>query len=81
MQYFIRMMTPEKTSQILDVGGCDGTWLNASLESKITLINLPQYADLRLYPDRFNYVHGDGKDLPYTAAQFDITLTRSTRSF
>jgi len=77
MMQFVKLMQPTETTGILDIGGYSGTWLDSAVASRITLLNLPEYAGQPDKPERFEYVHGDGRALTYLDQSYDIVFSNS----
>jgi len=77
MLCFIDRIQPTAETRILDIGGYSETWRDFPIGSKITLLNLPKYAEKPQSPERFEYVYGDGRRLEYTDGEFDIVFSNS----
>jgi ubiquinone/menaquinone biosynthesis C-methylase UbiE len=77
MEQFVKLMRPEKGVRILDVGGYAGTWNDSTLDARVTLLNLPDYAGRPDQPEKFEYVHGDGRALEYPDQSWEIIFSNS----
>jgi hypothetical protein len=88
MRRFRELLKPLPGDRILDVGGSPGLWLDDATpwqDAQITILNVDpaesfvgwRSAGGHALPDRWTYVQGDGRKLPYADGQFDIVFSNS----
>lgn len=75
MQAFEKMFLDQPVRQILDIGGTPANWKLIKAQPHVVLFNL-QAAPARLEP-QFEYVQGNGCDLPFEDQSFDIVFSNS----
>jgi len=77
MKRFLQVMVPAPGTRILDVGGYPGTWEGVDIPIHVTLLNLPKYSEPPHTEEKFEYVHGDGRDLHYPDQSWEIVFSNS----
>jgi len=75
MRRFERTFQISTRTRILDVGGSPLIWRYASVQPKLTILNLP--TALGSNPEPFWLVAGDGCRLPFADQAFDIVFSNS----
>lgn len=73
---FHKIMRPEATNEILDVGGYHWFWSSMNCPSRITCLNL-EVPETAYDTAKFSYVRGDGRCLPFGEKAFDIVFSNS----
>src|ERR1035438_7160577 len=76
MLRFIKIIKPQSTDNILDVGGTAYNWELINFNNKVVLLNLIKESD-NDKPDKFSIVVGDGTSLEYADNEFDIVFSNS----
>jgi ubiquinone/menaquinone biosynthesis C-methylase UbiE len=61
--------------RILDVGGTTATWQLLEVRPRVTILNMPRAQERSA--DRFEFVSGDGCQLPFPDRSFDIAFSNS----
>jgi len=74
MERFLRKMTPNADTTILDIGGYPSTWQGLRIESQITILNIHPTEPIAPV---VRTVVGDGCHLPYDETAFDIAFSNS----
>ncbi|HET6410042.1 MAG TPA: methyltransferase domain-containing protein [Chthoniobacteraceae bacterium] len=74
---FLETFAPNATTRILDIGGNVYDWRELPIESRITVLNVAPTDSSTAYSDRFDYVQGDGRNLPFADQSFDIVYANS----
>jgi SAM-dependent methyltransferase len=66
-------------AHILDVGGGVFPWNELAPTAKITILNKDRHHSLPSLPDhcRWEFIYGDGTNLPYKDASFDLVFSNS----
>ena len=77
MNNFINVFQPGKDTKIIDVGGTAYNWKIIDINSKITLLNIITPDDERDLPNNYTLVEGDGTNMKYSDAEFDISFSNS----
>lgn len=77
MRLFLELFQPSAETTILDIGGNVYDWINVPIESRITILNIAPTDSSSEFPERFSYVAGDGRALPFPTASFDIVYSNS----
>jgi SAM-dependent methyltransferase len=77
MRLFLELFRPSADTTILDIGGNVYDWINIPIQSRITILNIAPTDSSPEYPERFSYVAGDGRALPFPDARFDIVYSNS----
>ncbi len=78
MRHFMASMQLQPTDRILDVGGTPFNWTLVNCTNPVTLLNLPDPVQTRpLMPENFTFVDGDGTQLRYADASFDVCFSNS----
>jgi hypothetical protein len=77
MREFVQTFTPSPSTNILDVGGSTLNWGLIDVKPKVTLLNLSLPENAAEKPDHFSFVVGNGLDLKYPDAEFDICYSNS----
>jgi hypothetical protein len=75
MRLFERTFRISSRTRILDVGGSPLIWAFASVQPRLTIVNLP--AALEAAPRTFTLVGADGCRLPFGDGAFDIVFSNS----
>ena len=75
MRLFEQTFEISNSTRILDVGGSRSIWQLASVEPRLTILNLPTALDLGV--DLIDQVAGDGCHLPFRDKAFDIVFSNS----
>ena len=73
---FGKIMHPQPTDKILDVGGYPWFWSSLNCPSHITCLNLDALENNH-DATKFSYVQGDGRCLPFGEQAFDIAFSNS----
>lgn len=76
-QVFSKLMNPLEQDRILDVGGDHSFWLAMECKAHVTLLNLLSL-EVDHDKNKFSFVVGDGRRLPYLDKEYDITFSNST---
>jgi hypothetical protein len=78
MTNFLKVMSPQMTEKILDVGGSVFNWKLIEYKQDVVLLNLsvPENANQEQLSN-FSFVMGDGTALPYGDKEFDICFSNS----
>jgi len=74
---FLELFAPTTTTRILDIGGNVYDWQDVPIDSRITILNVAPTDSSSEYPERFDYVQGDGRNLPFEDRSFDIVYANS----
>jgi hypothetical protein len=74
MERFLRKMTPNADTTILDIGGYPSTWQGLRIESQITILNIHPIEPMAPV---VRTIVGDGCHLPYDETTFDIAFSNS----
>jgi hypothetical protein len=74
---FLELFAPRETTRILDIGGNVYDWRDVPIESRITVLNVAPTDSSPEYPDRFDYVQGDGRALPFEDQSYDLVYANS----
>lgn len=77
MRLFLETFKPGPETTILDIGGNVYDWDDVPITSKITVLNLAHTDSSPSHPERFQYICGDGRDLPFPDKSFDIVYANS----
>lgn len=76
-QLFHRLLAPQASQSLLDVGGYYGDWASMDCPCRITCLNLTLPQLSAPLPPQFTCVRGDGRQLDYRAGAFDIVFSNS----
>jgi SAM-dependent methyltransferase len=74
---FLESFALTSTSRILDIGGNVYDWRDVPIESRITVLNVAPTDSSSEYPERFDYVRGDGRELPFADQSYDVVYANS----
>jgi hypothetical protein len=74
---FLELFAPNATTRILDIGGNVYDLADVPIDSRITVLNVAPTDSSSEYPERFDYVQGDGRNLPFEDRSFDIVYANS----
>jgi hypothetical protein len=74
---FLESFSPTAATRILDIGGNVYDWRDVPIESRVTVLNVAPTDSSREYPERFDYVQGDGRELPFADQSYDIVYANS----
>jgi Methyltransferase domain len=74
---FRRHFDTDAATSILDVGGLHASWRHLDVPGRITCLNVRIPADAAQAGPRFTYVEGDGRDLRFPDASFDVGYSNS----
>jgi hypothetical protein len=77
MQKFVSTFSPTEQTSILDVGGYPVFWGESEVRSKITILNTDVPKLSQSDRDRFDFVAGDARSLPFKDNSFDIGFSNS----
>ncbi|MBI5351617.1 MAG: class I SAM-dependent methyltransferase [Chloroflexi bacterium] len=77
MWEFVRTFAPTPQTKVLDVGGTPYNWKFIASRPQITLLNLSLPQNVESESDNLDFVVGDGTDLKYADAEFDICYSNS----
>jgi hypothetical protein len=77
MARFVSVFNPDRTTEILDVGGEALTWTLCNSESDVTLLNLSLPADTSTSPRNLRFVMGDATRLNFPDRSFEIAYSNS----
>lgn len=75
MRLFERTFAISSDTRVLDVGGSPLIWEFASVQPKLTILNLAGAIERASQP--IDFVAGDGRMLPFQDAAFDIVFSNS----
>jgi hypothetical protein len=75
MRLFERTFQLTARTRVLDVGGSPGIWQFASVQPRLTMLNLP--SAIEPAPEFIARVGGDGCTLPFKDKAFDIVFSNS----
>ena len=75
MRLFERMLHVSSRTRVLDVGGSPLIWEFASIQPRLTILNLPSAIE-RSY-DHIGFMAGDARMLPFRDAAFDVVFSNS----
>jgi SAM-dependent methyltransferase len=75
MQAFEKQFLEQPGGQILDVGGTPGNWRLIDTKPRVVLLNTG--APPENLESQFDYVQGDGCDLPFADQSFDLVFSNS----
>jgi hypothetical protein len=78
MTKFLKVIDPQPSERILDVGGTIFNWKLIDYKNDVVLLNLsaPKNIDIEL-PSNFSFVVGDGTALQYGDKEYDICFSNS----
>jgi hypothetical protein len=75
MQRFLRECRIGAATRVLDIGGTPDTWQDLPVMPRVVLLNMPRArADLA---GAAQWVAGDGRQLPFRDATFDVVFSNS----
>ena len=75
MRRFAALFGIHEGTRILDVGGTPATWQLLGVCPHVTILNMPRAQEH--CTDRFEFVSGDGCQLPFPDRSFDIVFSNS----
>ena len=75
MRLFERTFHLSDRTRVLDVGGSPLIWEFATVQPRLTMLNLPSAIQKR--PGNIDFVGGDGRLLPFRDGAFDIVFSNS----
>jgi hypothetical protein len=75
MQRFAALFGIHEGTRILDVGGTPATWQLLSVRPRVTILNMPRAQERCV--GLFEFVSGDGCQLPFPDRSFDIVFSNS----
>lgn len=75
MRLFERTLQVSNRTRVLDLGGGSSIWQFASVQPRLTILNLPG-AEERM-SRRIDWVIGDGRMLPFRDGSFDVVFSNS----
>jgi hypothetical protein len=75
MRRFAALFGIHEGTRILDVGGTPDNWQLLDVCPRVTLLNMPRGQERST--DRFEFVSGDGCQLPFPDRSFDIVFSNS----
>jgi ubiquinone/menaquinone biosynthesis C-methylase UbiE len=78
MQRFADEFRPTPATTILDIGGTPFNWRLIEVPARVVLLNVIVPPDDGTLPENVSWAEGDGCDLPYRDAEFDICFSNST---
>ena len=75
MRRFAAVFEIRESTRILDVGGTPANWQLLEVLPRVTILNMPRAQER--CADRFEFVSGDGCQLPFPDRSFDIVFSNS----
>ncbi len=75
MRRFAAVFGIREDMRILDVGGTPANWQLLEVRPRVTILNMPRAQESG--SDRFEFVSGDGCQLPFPDRSFDIVFSNS----
>ena len=78
MQRFVDEFRPTAATTIIDIGGTPFNWRLVDVPARVVLLNVIVPSDAAPLPDNLSWAEGDGCDLVYGDAEFDICFSNST---
>jgi hypothetical protein len=77
IRFFLDTCKPNEHTRILDVGGHAYDWQSLPIRSKVTLVNTVYPPGCQVDNERFRSEIGDGRQLDYETASFDVAYSNS----
>jgi methyltransferase family protein len=78
MQRFADEFRPTAVTSILDIGGTPFNWRLVDVPARVVLLNVIVPPDDGTLPENLSWAEGDGCDVPYRDAEFDVCFSNST---
>ena len=75
MRLFERTLQISRQTRVLDVGGSPLIWEFASIQPRLTIVNLP--SAIERSSDHISFVAADARVLPFRDAAFDVVFSNS----
>lgn len=77
MKLFKKILKPQNSTKILDVGGTMSNWNYLSVKPQITLLNKDIKLNRNDYPVNVRFKQGDALDLSFKDKEYDIAYSNS----